>query len=480
MENGFALDIGARISITDAIDGTFEGILKHKVIEKNGNFTLTLEKCCRVGSTKILPGLQNFESTAIVDLKVIISKSDNVEDHPPSSSSDVRGSVAYKKHRGMNPHLEKLYPPQMHEILDQLQIAPPPILHKVEQQFLTPRILPVPMQELAHMTGEKYKEKNVEQFRVIRLYTWADPQTPPELNWCAKKLYLIDDPTNNEGFEFALNELNNHTMIGLSMQCHKLGRTAELSLLVLTTKRDMFIFDITQLGADFCFNNSPLRDLLEDGGIMKVVHDCRAMSDLFKHQFDIALTNVYDTLAAHVTFSCWSTYNGHMPRYSFPLNELVRGYLGVKAQFCYFPHKRSYAKDKDTEVWTKRPLEAHMEMNAVYDALYLLELQKITREALNRPFLQMTELLMKDLRDADELENAMKMANLHKLPENSLKILPNWTPNPEKTSKLGILEPPFVHQTLCQIDPMINFSRDVIHQKKPPGKYSHQKYVPEY
>ena len=67
MENeDFALDIGARISITDAIDGTFEGVLTKKVIDKTGNFTLTLGKCCRVGSAKILPGLQNFESTAII------------------------------------------------------------------------------------------------------------------------------------------------------------------------------------------------------------------------------------------------------------------------------------------------------------------------------------------------------------------------------------------------------------------------------
>ena len=181
--------------------------------------------------------------------------------------------------------------------------------------------------------------------------------------------------------------------------------------------------------------------------------------------FTFNLTILYD-------FSCWSAYHGHLPRYTFPLNELVRGYLGIKAQFCYFPHKRAYAQDQDTVIWTKRPLAAHMEMNAVYDVMYLLELQRLTREAMNRPFLQMTELLMKDLRDADELENAMKVGNLHKLPENSLKILPNWNPHPEKTTKLGLLEPPFVHQTLCQIDPMVNFSRDVIHQKKAPGEYT--------
>ena len=479
-KDDFALETGTRLSITDEEDGTFEGILSKKVIGTNGNFTLILEKCRRVGSNKILPGLQSFKSTAMTDLKVIDDRYRDDEDQekkiPEEFLISEKGGIAKKHNKGMNPHLEKLYPPQMEEILGQLQIAPPPVLHTLEQQFLTPRLLPVPLQELAHMTGEKYKDKNVEQFRVIRLYVWSDPQTPPSLQWCPQKLYLIDNPAHAEGFEFAFNELTNQTMIGMSIQCHKIGRAAELSLLLCSTKTDVFLFDMVKLGSDRVLNNSPLRDLLEDGGVMKVVHDSRAVSDLLKHQYDIVLSNVYDTLAAHLVFSCWSTYHGHLPRYTFPLNELVRGYLGIKAQFCYFPHKRAYAQDQDTIIWTKRPLAAHMEMNAVYDVMYLLELQRLTREAMNRPFLQMTELLMKDLRDADELENAMKVGNLHKLPENSLKILPNWNPHPEKTNKLGLLEPPFVHQTLCQIDPMVNFSRDVIHQKKAPGEYSsHQK-----
>lgn len=217
MEKNLSLEIGTRLSITDEEDGTFEGILSKKVIGTHGNFTLILEKCRRAGSNKILPGLQSFKSTAMTDLKVIENKCDEANLVRPEELkiSDLRGGIA-KKHdrKGMNPHLEKLYPPQMEEILSQLQIAPPPVLHTLEQQFLTPRLLPVPLQELAHMTGEKYKDKNVEQFRVIRLYVWSDPQTPPSLQWCPQKLYLIDNPAHLEGLEFAFNELNNQTMIG--------------------------------------------------------------------------------------------------------------------------------------------------------------------------------------------------------------------------------------------------------------------------
>ena len=49
----------------------------------------------------------------------------------------------------------------------------------------------------------------------------------------------------------------------------------------------------------------------------------------------------------------------------------------------------------------------------------------------------------------------------------NLKIK-SWT---KSSARFGMIDPPFVHQTTCQVDPMLNFSRDVIHQKKPPGPY---------
>ena len=54
----------------------------------------------------------------------------------------------------------------------------------------------------------------------------------------------------------------------------------------------------------------------------------------------------------------------------------------MKAQFLYFPHKRAYNIDKDTEIWLERPLPAHLELNAVYDVMYLLDLHRLTRQGL--------------------------------------------------------------------------------------------------
>ena len=47
--------------------------------------------------------------------------------------------------------------------------------------------------------------------------------TPPKLHLCPKKLYVIEEPT--KAFDFAMDELENHTVIGLSMQGKNLCRS---------------------------------------------------------------------------------------------------------------------------------------------------------------------------------------------------------------------------------------------------------------
>ena len=106
--------------------------------------------------------------------------------------------------------------------------------------------------------------------------------------------------------------------------------------------------------------------------------------------------------------------------------------------------------------------------------MYLLDLQRATREAMNKPFLQLTEIFMNDVSSADDLDCAMKVGNLQQLPLKCTSVLPNWRPDGSKACRFGLLEDGFVHQTTCQLDPMLNFSRDVMHAKKPPGEYPQQ------
>ena len=98
-----------------------------------------------------------------------------------------------------------------------------------------------------------------------------------------------------------------------------------MSLVLLSTKEAIFLFDVLALGEKFIFDSeSPLRNILEDSGIMKVLHDSRIICDLLHHKYQVTLSNVYDTLAAHTVFGTYAIYAGYMPKHTFPFTDLVR------------------------------------------------------------------------------------------------------------------------------------------------------------
>ncbi|ELW48144.1 Exonuclease 3'-5' domain-containing protein 1 [Tupaia chinensis] len=61
----------------------------------------------------------------------------------------------------------------------------------------------------------------------------------------------------------------------------------------VATNSRVYLFDIFLLGSR-AFNNG-LQMILEDKRILKVIHDCRWLSDCLSHQYGILLNNVFDT-----------------------------------------------------------------------------------------------------------------------------------------------------------------------------------------
>ncbi len=90
-----------------------------------------------------------------------------------------------------------------------------------------------------------------------------------------------------------------------------------MSLLAISNKDSVFLFDIIALGEDLVFDpDCNLRLILEDSAILKVMHDCRIISDMFYHKYRLEMNNIYDTLASHVVFGTWAIYHGFMPKVS--------------------------------------------------------------------------------------------------------------------------------------------------------------------
>ncbi|KAK2551132.1 piRNA biogenesis protein EXD1 [Acropora cervicornis] len=113
-------------------------------------------------------------------------------------------------------------------------------------------------------------------------------------------------------FEDAVKFVSKQRVIGVVCEGINLGRYGKLCWLVV-----IYLFDILTLGAA-CFDEG-LQNILESGDILKVIHDCRQVSDALFHQYRVRLVNVFDTQVADVVIYK-NEKAGELPR-ACPLPE---------------------------------------------------------------------------------------------------------------------------------------------------------------
>ena len=66
------IPLGSRLIVKDSDDGDFEGTLNSPItFESSKCFTVVLDKCRRVGSSKFVPGSQEFDSDTIEDIEIV-------------------------------------------------------------------------------------------------------------------------------------------------------------------------------------------------------------------------------------------------------------------------------------------------------------------------------------------------------------------------------------------------------------------------
>ncbi|KAM6068124.1 piRNA biogenesis protein EXD1 isoform 2-T2 [Theristicus caerulescens] len=91
----------------------------------------------------------------------------------------------------------------------------------------------------------------------------------------------------------AVLHLKQQCVVSIAGEGVNLSRHGKLSWLEIATKSRIFLFDIFLLGPQ-AFKNG-LQMVLEDKNILKVMHDCRWISDCLFHQYGVLLFNVFDT-----------------------------------------------------------------------------------------------------------------------------------------------------------------------------------------
>lgn len=83
-------------------------------------------------------------------------------------------------------------------------------------------------------------------------------------------------------------------VLSVSFTGLKLGRSGSLVWVTVATSGMVFHFDVAKIG-DKEVMKGGLGAVLQDGTVVKVLHDCRAIEDLLHHQLNLNLSNVYDT-----------------------------------------------------------------------------------------------------------------------------------------------------------------------------------------
>ncbi|XP_004712813.2 piRNA biogenesis protein EXD1 [Echinops telfairi] len=166
-------------------------------------------------------------------------------------------------------------------------------------------------------------------------------------------------------FGAAILHFKKQSVLSVAVEGANVCRHGKLCWLQVATKSRVYLFDIFLLGSR-AFNNG-LKMVLEDKRILKVIHDCRWLSDCLSHQYGILLNNVFDTQVADVLQFSIET-GGFLPNSISTLQESLIRHLKVAPKHVSFLEQRQ-----------KLTQPTCMELPA--ELLHLKDLQKQRRES---------------------------------------------------------------------------------------------------
>uniref|UniRef100_A0A8B9CD93 Exonuclease 3'-5' domain containing 1 n=1 Tax=Anser brachyrhynchus TaxID=132585 RepID=A0A8B9CD93_9AVES len=148
-----------------------------------------------------------------------------------------------------------------------------------------------------------------------------------------------------------------------------LCRHGKLSWLQIATKSHIFLFDIFLLGPQ-AFKNG-LQMVLEDKNILKVIHDCRWISDCLFHQYSVLLCNVFDTQVADVLQFSMAT-GGYFPHRICTLQECLMQHLKIPSKWDALVKCRQEVASENPDIWFLRPFPPSLLQALALKAMYLL------------------------------------------------------------------------------------------------------------
>uniref|UniRef100_H0VH70 piRNA biogenesis protein EXD1 n=1 Tax=Cavia porcellus TaxID=10141 RepID=H0VH70_CAVPO len=175
-------------------------------------------------------------------------------------------------------------------------------------------------------------------------------------------------------FGAAMLHIKKQSVLSVAAEGANVCRHGKLCWLQVATNSRVYLFDIFLLGSR-AFNNG-LQMIFEDKRILKVIHDCRWLSDCLFHQYGIMLNNVFDTQVADV-FQFSIETGGFLPNCISTLQESLIRHLNVAPKHLSFLEDRQKLIQENPEVWFTRPLPPSLLKILALQATYLLPLRTV-------------------------------------------------------------------------------------------------------
>ncbi|XP_074145422.1 piRNA biogenesis protein EXD1 isoform X1 [Sminthopsis crassicaudata] len=173
-------------------------------------------------------------------------------------------------------------------------------------------------------------------------------------------------------FGSAMLHIKKQSVLSVAAEGVNLCRHGKLCWLQVATSSRVYLFDIFLLGSR-AFNNG-LQMVLEDRKILKVIHDCRWLSDCLSHQYGIVLSNVFDTQVADVLQFSMET-GGFLPHCISTLQESLIRHLKMTPKCVSFLDDKQKMVQENPEIWFMRPLPPSLLKVLALETMYLLPLR---------------------------------------------------------------------------------------------------------
>lgn len=238
--------------------------------------------------------------------------------------------------------------------------------------------------------------------------TICSDETPPD-ELPTNSLKISEDEYNNiirlqkefrylkacdNNFYEAVNILKQSSKIGICMKDVSKGRLRRGSVFAVSSNDHIFIFDI-EVAGDRMFDKG-LREILESKDIVKIVYDCRLLSDCLLTKHIVDLENVMDVEANDILLVYYD--RGIVRKHTRSLNYLIDLYLGIP---------NAVVDDEQfQDSWTERPLEVKNQVLVAAYVSYLIPLQKSIEECYMQKMKQISALFNNHWKKGEEIFSA--------------------------------------------------------------------------